>query len=228
MGQIGQWLRRAVGGRRLGSLQAEPVSRLFGFDRGTPIDRHYIREFLSLNRDAFRGTVMEVGDDQYSQLFKTPSIHKTIVVGASSPTLSEPMVVPVDFATGVGLSDEMADCLILTQVLPFIYDVRSALTNIHRLLRPGGVVLSTFGGISQISRFDMDRWGDYWRFTDASAKRLFSEVFDPSDVVVSTYGNVASAKAFLDGLSSEELPRELLSAHDPDYQVTICVRAEKR
>ena len=27
-------------------------------------------------------------------------------------------------------------------------------------------------GISQISRYDMERWGEYWRFTDASTKRI--------------------------------------------------------
>ncbi len=27
----------------------KPVSRVFGFDRGTPIDRVYIEHFLSLN-----------------------------------------------------------------------------------------------------------------------------------------------------------------------------------
>jgi hypothetical protein len=32
-------------------------------------------------------------------------------------------------------------------------------------LKPGGVLLATVSGISQISRYDMYRWGDYWRFT---------------------------------------------------------------
>src|SRR4051794_23432265 len=55
------WLQRDLVRlwRRIGSLgsagrivgkSVEPISRSFGYDRGTPIDRHYIESFLELNR----------------------------------------------------------------------------------------------------------------------------------------------------------------------------------
>jgi hypothetical protein len=206
----------------------KPVSRVFGFDRGKPIDRFYIEAFLQANKDAIQGTVVEVGDNQYTKLFHSSLVQESLVIGNVGHEANSDLLRSVDLESGTGLQKNIADCLILTQVLPFIFDLSSAVANISRLLRPGGKVLSTMGGISQISRYDMDRWGDYWRFTDASAKRLFSDVFGPSNVAVSTYGNVATAKAFLDGLCAEELPQKLLSEHDPDYQVTVCVRAEKR
>ena len=68
----------------------------------------------------------------------------------------------------------------MTQTLLVIFDFRAAIANCYRALKPGGVLLATFPGISQISRYDMDRWGDYWRFTDLSARRLFEEVFPAS------------------------------------------------
>jgi hypothetical protein len=71
----------------------------------------------------------------------------------------------------------------------------------------------------------MDRWGDYWRFTDASARRLFAEVFGADNVTVTTYGNVLTACAFLHGLAAHELRAEELDHHDPDYQVIIGIRA---
>ncbi len=50
----------------------------------------------------------------------------------------------------------------------------------------------------------------------------------PTTVVVHTYGNVLSATAFLHGLVQEELTRDELEYHDPNYEVTIGVKATKR
>ena len=34
-----------------------------------------------------------------------------------------------------------------------------------RILKPGRVLLTTLPGISQLCRYGMDRWGDFWRFS---------------------------------------------------------------
>ena len=115
----------------------------------------------------------------------------------------------------------------LTQVLPFIPDVQAAVRTVHRILRPGGVVLATVPGISQIIRYDMDRWGDFWRFTSLSARRLFECGFPEGDVRVETHGNVLAATAFLQGLSTRDLRPDELDFRDPDYEVLITVRAVK-
>lgn len=73
----------------------------------------------------------------------------------------------------------------------------------------------------------MDRWGEYWRFTSLSARMLFSEVFPENCVSVHTYGNVLTAVALLHGLVSEELNKGEMDHHDPDYEVSIMVRAMK-
>ena len=80
-------------------------------------------------------------------------------------------------------------------------------------------------GISQISRYDMDRWGDFWRFTDLSARRLFEQSFEKVDV--NSFGNVAVATAFLQGLALHEIPADDLEHHDPDYPVIITIRARR-
>ena len=125
------------------------------------------------------------------------------------------------------LPPDTFDCIILTQTLQFIYDVRSALKTLHRILKPGGILLATFGGISQISRWDMDRWGHYWNFTTLSARQLFEELFPAAKVKVDAYGNVLAAIALLHGLARQELRQEELNHHDSDYEVLITVRAVK-
>ena len=74
----------------------------------------------------------------------------------------------------------------------------------------------------------MDRWGDYWRFTDLSIKKAFEEAFGEGNVEVETYGNVLASTAFLQGISAEELTREELFYKDRDYQMTITIRAMKQ
>ena len=102
-----------------------------------------------------------------------------------------------------------------------------AVAELHRILAPGGHVLCTVPGISQISRYDMDRWGDRWRLTSLSATELFSTAFEPEDVSVTTYGNVLACVCFLEGIVTERLrPREL-DHHDEEYQLIVAVDAVK-
>ena len=105
--------------------------------------------------------------------------------------------------------------------------MRAAVKGLYRILAPGGILLASMSGISKISRYDMDRWGDYWRFTSLSARRVFEESFPSENLEVRALGNVLAAVAFLHGLAAEELTEHELSYHDPDYEVIITVRARK-
>jgi len=202
-----------------------PVSTVFGFDRGKPIDRYYIEKFLSLHQPDIHGRVLEIGEPLYTSTFGSNRVTHSEVLHAVPGNDQATLV--GDLATGEGMPRNAFDCVILTQTLLCIYDVKSAVENVYAALRPGGAVLATFPGISQISRYDRDRWGDYWRFTTMSARRLFEEFFCAKDVIVQAHGNVFVAVAFLHGLATEELTPEELEFHDPDYQVVITVRAVK-
>ncbi|MBJ6799246.1 class I SAM-dependent methyltransferase [Geomonas propionica] len=209
---------------RLGRLQ--PVSRSFGFDRGQPIDRYYIERFLSDNSLDIKGRVLEVGDGEYTRVFGAERVTKSDVLHAQ-PGNPEATLVG-NLATGEGIPDLSFDCMILTQTFPFIYDLQAAVASTYLKLKEGGVLLATFAGISQISRYDMDRWGDFWRLSDVAARRLFGDVFGDQNVVVQSHGNVLVACSFLHGLASRELTRAELEYRDEDYQVLITVRAVKR
>jgi ubiquinone/menaquinone biosynthesis C-methylase UbiE len=118
------------------------------------------------------------------------------------------------------------DCVILTQTLQLIYDVRAAIRTLFRIVKPGGVVLATVPGITPISDAQWSRqW--YWNFTRLSAARLFQEQFPVSCVTVDTQGNLLSALAFLQGLAARELSPEELAHADERYDVTISIKAVK-
>jgi hypothetical protein len=183
-----------------------PISRVFGLDRGQPICRYYIEAFLQRHSSDIHGRVLEVG--------VTADNPQATLVG--------------DLATGQNIPREAFDCMILTQTFLFIYDMKAAVRNTYYALKPGGVLLATFPGISQISRYDMDRWGDYWRFTDASARHLFGDVFGAENITIETHGNVLVSCAYLHGLSVQELKQHELDYNDPDYQLLITVRAVRK
>jgi SAM-dependent methyltransferase len=210
----------------LGDLRrVSPVSRVHGTDRGSPVDRYYIERFLSANASDVKGRVLEFDDDAYTRRFggDRVSAGDVLHVEAGYPGAT----IAADLSDAPHVPAETFDCIICTQTLMCIYEVRAAVRTLYRILKPGGVVLVTFPGIGHISRFDMDRWGEYWRFTTLSAGRLFAEAFPPENVSVEAHGNVLSAAAFLYGLCAEELRPDELDHQDPDYELLITVRAQK-
>jgi SAM-dependent methyltransferase len=132
-----------------------------------------------------------------------------------------------DLTRAEHLAANAFDCIILTQTLQYIYDLRAAMRTLYRILKPDGVLLATCPGISQTSRYDADHWGEFWRFTTLSAQRLCTEVFPEDGVTVQAYGNVLVAMAFLYGLILPELRRDELEYHDPDYELLLTIRAVK-
>ena len=215
-----------VGWVRFGNLRRViPVSRVFGSDRGECIDRYYIDKFLARYATDIRGSVLEVADNVYTMRYGGDRVIRSDVLHVQDGNPRATIV--ADLTAGECIPPDQFDCIIITQTLQFIYDLRAAVRTLHRILKPGGVVLATFPGISQISRYDMDRWGDLWRFTTRSARRTFEEAFLPADITISSYGNVLAANAFLQGLAADELRREELDYYDRDYELLITARAVK-
>jgi SAM-dependent methyltransferase len=217
--------RPAIGGVRFGDLaRTTPIDGCFGFGRGTPVDRFYIESFLDRNRTDIAGRVLEVGDAKYSRRFGAQRVirQEVLHIRPGNPhativgDLSAPEVLPRD----------SFDCIVLTQTLQFIYDLRAAVAQLHAALKPDGVILATVPGISQIDR--TEGWTWYWTFSSASASRLFTEVFDPGSVSVESHGNVFAALSLLHGLAFEELPSPMLVVQDADYPVIVTVRARRR
>jgi SAM-dependent methyltransferase len=199
------------------------VSRTFGFERGKPVDRWYIERFLAEHAADVRGRVLEVAESTYTGWYGGGDVTASDVLYAAEGNPDATVV--GDLTTGAGIPEAAYDCFICTQTLQVIYDVRAAIAGTRRLLAPGGVLLASLPGISQISREDMRDWGDWWRFTARSAQRLFAEVYGEEHVEVRQHGNVHAAAAFLYGLAAEDLDPEALETVDPEFHLVMTVRA---
>ena len=224
MGSIRQTIRTSL--LLLGSMRRTyPISVGFGREEGTPIDRYYIERFLTKNADAICGRVLEVGDREYTTRFGTDVSQSDVVnvlEGAADTTIL------ADLSNCPQIPDGSFDCIILIQTLHYTYDMNATVRELHRILAPGGCILCTVPGISQVSRYDMEHWGDRWRLTSLSATELFSTTFLPADVCVVTYGNTLASICLLEGITAEKLrPRELEANHE-DYQLVVAIRAVKQ
>lgn len=211
---------------RLGALwRTQPIRPSFGFKYGQSIDRYYIEAFLDRHSPDVYGHVLEMADNAYTRRFGGSRVKQSDVLH-SKPNNPNATIV-ADLTRADEIPSNTFDSIILTQTLQFIYDTRAAIKTLYRILRPGGVLLAAFPGISQIARYDMENWGEYWRFTTLSARMLFSEAFPDSGLTVEAHGNVLAAMAFLQGLVSRELRRDELDYRDRDYELLITVRAVK-
>ncbi|MES1182098.1 MAG: methyltransferase domain-containing protein, partial [Flavobacterium sp.] len=163
----------------------EPVSRKFGFDRGKPIDRYYIEDFLKKNSKFIHGNVLEVAESVYTNLFGN-DVSRADLVSADKNRPANAVI--TDLTDLKSIPDSAYDCFICTQTFNFIYDFEKAIEGSHQLLKKDGVLLATVAGICQISRYDADRWGDFWRFTQMSVQKSFANVFGEQNISVDFYG----------------------------------------
>ena len=210
--------------RKLGELRRTTPFTTWGSSRGGSIARVYIGEFIERHADDIRGRVLEIAGDEYARRHGRGIEHTDILdVFPENPNAT----VIGDLAGAPNIPDESYDCVLVTQVLSWIYDVRAPLATTHRILAPGGTMLATTPGIARIAPVESELFGEWWHFTSMSAKRVTEEIFGAGNVEVETFGNVLSAAAFLFGLGSYDLTVEELRVHDPAFEVVVGIRAVK-
>ena len=96
------------------------------------------------------------------------------------------------------------------------------------MLKKNGVALITVAGLQNISKYDYERWGDFYRFTDLTIKKSFGDIFGEENVEVETYGNLLTVTSMLHGISSEELSKDELYYNDTNYQLIITAKVLKK
>lgn len=187
-----------------------PLSEVWGFDRGTPIDRYYIERFLARNRQDIVGRTLEIKSSAYTMQYGT-AVTRADVLDIDASNKDATLL--ADLSVAEQLPAAAFDCFILTQTLQFIYDTRAAIQSAYHLLKPGGVLLAT---VPSVSRIDRDS-ADYWRYTAASCTRLFAERFGAENTTVKSYGNALTCIAFLAGIAHEELSHEELDKNEEPF-----------
>jgi hypothetical protein len=208
-----------------GSLRrAVPFSRAWGYDRGTPIDRVYIEAFLAEHAADVRGACLEVLNPHYTDRFGgTRVIRRDILDIDPSNTLA---TVVADLGETDSLPEQRYDCVIFTQTLHLVPDMRTAVANVWRSLAPGGVLLLT---VPALGRHDTRKGShhDRWRVTSTGLEWLLSELRGVHASTSRTYGNLLTCTAFLYGLAAEELRPEELQVTDPQFPLIVATRLHK-
>lgn len=214
-----------IGKVLIGDLtRVTPLSTSFGFDRGGPIDRYYIENFLEKEKGVIRGHVLEIGDNYYTVLYGADKITKTEILHVNES--NEKATIIGDISNAPQIPDNTFDCVILTQTLHLIYNFKDALSTCYRILKPDGCLLLTVPGITPI---DHGEWNSvwYWSFTDKSLNVLLAETFSKANIEIKNFGNVRVATAFLYGFGQQELTKEVFDYSDPHFPVVITVKAVK-
>jgi glycosyltransferase involved in cell wall biosynthesis/SAM-dependent methyltransferase len=213
-----------IGRVRMGQLRrTTPINDNFGYNRGKPVDRHYVEQFLATHCADIAGDVLEIGDSSYTRRYGGSAVSRAFVFnryrGAGTDFVG-------DIAGEHDLPEASFDCIVLTQTLHLVYEMPKAVNTLWRALRPGGVLLVTVPWVTPIDRRE---WGSswYWSLTPAALRRLLSDAFGEGAVQVESYGNTLVATAFLYGLAEHEVSQAEYDAHDPYCPVIVAGRAVK-
>jgi SAM-dependent methyltransferase len=196
-----------------------PVSDMYGFDRGTPIDRPYIEAFLTTHADDVRGCVLEVKDPGYAERFGAGRTSQIDVIDLEpGPTVSY----VADLDERGSLPTGTYDCIILTQVFEFL-DPDRALPNLWAALRPGGVLLMS---VPCLTRLELPR-GDLWRFTADGLAHLLASHLPGAEVHTEQHGNAPAAAAYLIGFAVEEVGEGILEPDDWRFPIVTMGRVRR-
>jgi len=197
-----------------------PISPHYGYQRGRAIDRHYIEEFLSRHRADIRSRVLEVATAIYARRYNQQVTQVDELDLHPGPGIA--------FAGDIGteglLPSDSFDCIIFTQTLQYVFEPAVAVAQLHRALRPGGVLLATIPVITQLEPGD-EGW--LWTFTPKVARRLFHDRFGAENCTIGIHGNAFAATCFLHGVVVEDVDPTMLDAVDECIPVLVTVRAVK-
>jgi len=210
---------------RWGNLRrTAPVSRRYGFDRGTPIDRVYLDRFFRTHAADIRGRVLEVDEPQFTERNGDPGVVDVVDVvdvdgrndrATILADLAEPGVLPVG----------AFDCILLPQTMQYVADPAVAVTNLWDALAPGGVLLLTVPSVAKIDHHARDV--DAWRWVPHGLATQLANGCPGGEIEVTGFGNALSGTAFLVGACTEDVGEARVDPADPDFPVLVAARVRK-
>lgn len=199
----------------------EAVRPFTSSTRGLRLHRYYLEYFLQQFAADIRGHCLEFQEDTYTTRFGNSAVQLLDILHVDDSNPKATIV--ADVTKRNNIQSDLFDCIICTQVLHLIYDLKKAISELHRILKPNGVLLLTVPHISM----NEPRFGEFWRFTPLSLSSLLESAFGKENVQVFAYGNSLTAAGCLRGLLSHEFTKAELNHQDPRYALEICARATK-
>ena len=202
---------------RWGNLRRTvPFSSSYGFERGTPIDRHYLHAFLSAHRDRITGDVLEVQNNSYTERFGHD-------LTRSDTFDIEPAFAPT-YRCDISHCEDVIptasyDCLLLPNALPHFRELDLALRHARRIVRPGGTILASAAGLLPLT----GDAPDYWRLSPDGWRERLGAAWPGAALEIAGHGNCLAAAAAQLGLAVEELSASELDVHDPRFPVLTTI-----
>lgn len=200
----------------------KPISNVYGFDRGLPIDRYYIEKFLNGQASYIKGVCLEIHDTHYIKKYGGNKVAHAD--GLDIDRRNKIANIYGDLRHLDNMKSNTYDCLIITHTFGVIDDYEAAISECARILKPGGAMLVTVTAIGPAHDVNIN----FWRFTTASMRYVLGKYFDKKTLFVRSYGNVLAGQCFWVGLGTEELTRDELDYDDPHFPIIIGARVTKK
>jgi SAM-dependent methyltransferase len=168
-----------------------------------------------------RGHCLEFQEDQYATRFGGSAVEKLDILHLDDSGPSATII--ADLTRPNDITSNCFDCIICTHVFHHIYELDKAISELHRILKPDGILLV---GVPHISKFEPGT-NEIWRFTPEGLHTLLAEVFGANNVIVKAYGNSLTAAGDLRGVVTHEYSQHELTYHDPRFAIEICAHVTK-
>jgi SAM-dependent methyltransferase len=203
------------------TVGVQPLSYLWGFDRGVPIHRYYLEQFLQEFARDIRGHCLEFQNPGYTPRFGGSAVEKLDILHIDN---TNPLATIVaDLTQSNDVPSNEFDCIICTHVLHVIAELDKAVSELYRILKPGGVLLVS---VPHVSMCDPG-FHEIWRFTPEGLCLVLAKAFGTGNVSVRAYGNSLTAAGEIRGLVAQEFSKATLDYHDPRFAVEVCAKAYK-
>jgi hypothetical protein len=188
---------------------------MYGFDRGTPIDRYYVDKFFTARRHRISGRVLEIQTTDHITRYGSDVIAAdTLDINPSfHPTYC------CDLANAAIVSTGAYDCFLLPNTLSFVRDLDAALREARRIVRPGGAILATVPAFVPLTP-DVE---DYWHHSAEGWRIVAARVWPDCETRVESHGNCLAAAAAMYGVAVEELTPAELDVTDARYPVLVSI-----
>jgi SAM-dependent methyltransferase len=204
------------------TVGVQPIRRRESLDSRTLINRYYLEQFLQeFSSDVF-GHCLEFLDDHYTSHIGGDRITKLDIIHKDEGNKKAAII--ADLTKPNHIPGDQFDCIICTYVLHVIFDLDRAVSELYRILKPGGVLLVAVPNIGRCH----PHWHEIWRFTPEGLHLVLARAFGAENVSVRAYGNSLTAAGAIRGLAAHEFTKAELNFHTPESPVGVFARARKQ
>lgn len=156
------------------------------------VRRRYLDRDLTAESRSFQGRVLEIGAGRAGRRgqFRPPAEGITTWVFVDRDAARRPHV--CGDVTRLPIQSAVFDTIVCLEVLEYVWAPHEALTEMQRLLRPGGTLMLSTPFFHRVDAPD-----DYWRFTEPGLRRLLREAGFDVVRLVAQGGALAAAAGIL-------------------------------